>query len=284
MAVYKLNIPTIISSEAYTITVSTIRKKERRAPYLNAAKLVQSRCNTFDSLASNLQLERAIGSNFDVQGLSTAEMSALYDPQFVGRKGTRDLRDGIKNAAPNSLCPYCGEGKVAQIDHYLPKESYAGTTVHPPNLVPACADCNFAKLAYAPGPSSPAVLHPYFDSAYDIPWLSAKISEGKIGKPVIAYAVRSSLVSRHLASRLETHMTVFNLWNRFSTWAGQSLDNFGGYLTTNHGQYMSLLQARDHLERMEIQQSGGRVNSWEGAAHKAMRTSDWYLNTYLKLT
>ena len=281
---YQLVAPLTDASKSYGIAVSTIRDKGRRKLFDTASPIVDSQCKQFDKLAANLSFHRARGSSFDVAGLASNDMSLLYDPQCSKRKGTDNLRDSIRNAAPNSLCPYCGEGTVAQIDHYLPKESYAGISVHPANLVPACADCNQAKQSYAPDSSKPAVLHPYFDTAFGIKWLSATVEEGEIGRPVVKYNIDSDLLNLQLRSRLIAHMDVFKLWSRFSIWAGQSLDNFGSYLKHEHGQAMDILEARDHLERTALQQSGGRINSWEGAAHTAMRESDWYLSTYLGLT
>lgn len=79
-------------------------------------------------------------------------------------------------------------------------------------------------------------------------------------------------------------MTVFKLYERFSVWAGQSLNNFATLLDSEVGRPMTLEEARIHLKRMAIQQSGGRANSWEAAAHEAMRGSDWYLEEHLGLT
>ncbi|WP_414655529.1 HNH endonuclease [Frigoribacterium sp. CFBP9030] len=211
-------------------------------------------------------------------------MTELYDVQFTKRVGTRDIRDGIKNAAPNELCPYCGEGRVTELDHYLPKSLFAGTTVHPANLVPSCHDCNFEKKAYQPGLTNPAVLHPYFDTAFTTNWLAASVSESSLHLPTVKFTVKHFGSDPDLEARLNAHMDVFALRRRFSVWAAQSLTNFEGYLRTAHGRSMTLNAARDHLERTALQQSGERANSWEGAAHEAMRASDWYLSGHLGLS
>lgn len=277
---YSLGVPTPSSIDAYDAAVGTIQKLDRRAPFTKAASIVQARCIAFDQLAADLQFDRAEGPHFDVQGLGQDAMSDLYDLQFAQRIGTKAIRDGIKNAAPYKLCPYCGEGSVAQLDHYLPKRTFAGTAVHPANLVPACGDCNFAKLDYKPGQTAPAVLHPYFDTAFDTAWLSATVKLGRLGVPLVAFEVSLAHSDPKLEARLNAHMGVFKLWERFSVWAAQSLNNFERYLDAVT---MTLDGARDHLQRMAVQESGGRVNSWEGAAYEAMLKSDWYLATHLKL-
>lgn len=280
---YSLQIPTTTSAAAFKAAVGTIRKLASRTPYTDAAPLIQDRCGAFDQLAADLKFDSAKGPSFDVQGLGPDAMSDLYDKQFTQNDGTKAIRDSIKNGAPHKLCPYCGEGNVAQLDHYLPKKHFAGTAVHPANLVPACGDCNFAKLDYKPGVTAPAVLHPYFDTVFDTAWLSATMKQSIPGVPVITFEVRLDQPDTNLEERLNAHMNVFKLRERFSVWAAQSLSNFETYLKAAHGQSMTLNGARVHLQRMAIQESGGRVNSWEGAAYEAILKSDWYLSLHLGL-
>ncbi|WP_368259267.1 HNH endonuclease, partial [Blautia wexlerae] len=120
------------------MSVASIRDVERRSPYAASAQDVYGLCAAFDSFADGLNFEAAGEHSFDVPGLQTDQMIDLYNRQFVKSMRTRAMRDGIRNASPNGLCPYCGQGTVSQLDHYLPKASYSATTVHPPNLVPVC--------------------------------------------------------------------------------------------------------------------------------------------------
>ncbi|WP_336856035.1 HNH endonuclease signature motif containing protein [Sinomonas albida] len=281
---YRLAPPTTTSAESYDAAVSSIKTIAHRTPYIEAAPIIQARCDTFDGLAATMQFDQAESSSFDVRGLSRSAMCDLYDKQFTKNIGVERIRSGIKNAAPNGLCPYCGQGSVTQLDHYLPKKQFAGTTVHPANLVPACGDCNFAKLEYKPGPDDPPVLHPYFDAAFSVRWLTATLTQGSLGLPKIRFSVSLSQPDPALEARLWAHMKVFKLWDRFGAWAGQSLSNYENFLRSDPGRQMTLGQVRKDLYEMAIKQSGGRVNSWEQAAHEAMASSDWYLDSYLKLS
>jgi len=281
---YKLSAPTIESSDSYTASVASVRSKAERAIYRQAAMTVQERCMAFDQLAIDQRFDDAKSVDYQVSELiNDCSMVNLYDKQFSKNDGTENIRNSIRNAAPNNLCPYCGEGMVAQLDHYLPKSHFAGTTVHPANLVPCCSDCNFAKKAYKPGDGNPAVLHPYFDLAYDLHWLEGALEEGESHLPVITFSVASPQSGVQLEARLRAHMRVFDLYERFSTKAAQSLDNFGSLLNSDPGKNITLETARQHLKFMAIQQSGQRINSWEAVAHKAMMSSDWYLIKYLGL-
>lgn len=45
----------------------------------------------------------------------------------------------------NNICPFCGDRKIEEIDHYIPKEAYPEFTLYPGNLVPLCNKCNKKK-------------------------------------------------------------------------------------------------------------------------------------------
>lgn len=281
---YRLDQPTAVSSQVYKNTVKTIRDRTRRNALLDVSNAVQQKCSEFDDIAGQLKFESARSVQFRIKGIDPLELKNLYDLQFSKRKGVQKFRDDIRNAAPNAVCPYCGEGKVAQIDHYLPKESFAGLAVHPSNLVPACGECNQLKRAYKPGSSRPAVLNPYFDEkAFDTPWLSAKLNVSTLGLPAIEFEVSLTPPFKKLKERLQAHMDIFQLGRRFGTWAGQTLDDFDGLVRSDLGRDMGIEDARIYLSRAAVQHSGGRVNSWEGSALRAMGGSDWYLGEHLGL-
>lgn len=207
-------------------------------------------------------------------------MASLYDDQFMKGLGTETIRDSIRNVALNSLCPYCGEGSVAQLDHYLPKSTFAGTAVHPANLVPSCIDCNYKKGSHEPDNQLPAVLHPYFDDALNIKWLKASLIEDELSSPVINFFVRLEENDAQLEKRLNAHMQVFSLAERFSIKAAQLLNDFEGMLNS---ETMTLEMTKQHLARMRGGYYANRINSWQAAAYDAMLASDWYLTKYLNL-
>lgn len=282
---YSLHLPSASASDSYTASVNTIRKKMSRIPYNTAKSCVLASCTAFDALAETSQLHLAMGRDFDIAGLDGADMVALYDNQFSDRRGTAAIRDSIKNAAINALCPYCGEGYASELDHFLPKTVFAGTTVHPANLIPCCGDCNFAKRDYTPNQNAPAVLHPYFDDAvFNTPWLSARLDRGALDTPKLTFVVELRQPNVQLEARLNQHVKIFKLQKRFRAWAAQQLNNFAVLLASDEGQSMGLEQAQLHLRRNAISLSGGRVNSWERATYTAMAESHWYLSDHLGLT
>lgn len=283
---YKLIPPVLDSSEVFNAAVATVKARATRTIYQGAADTVTERCNTFDLMALTQQFDAARAANFEVSELADPNtMAALYEKRFAIGLRTQQFRDSIRNAAPNSLCPYCGEGIVAELDHYLPKSTFAGTAVHPPNLVPSCRDCNYAKKAYAPSVLNSAVLHPYYDEVLDTRWLRASLSLNNRNSPVIDFVVSIESGDAQLESRLKAHLQVFDLERRFSLKSAQLLNDFQAMINSELGENMTLNDANLHLKRQtRSYQSGGRINSWEAATYEAMYTSDWYLTEYLGLT
>src|SRR6266436_1055374 len=55
------------------------------------------------------------------------------------------VRGELMASAPQGLCPMCGRGRVATLDHFLPKYQYPEFAAYAKNLVPACYDCNNLK-------------------------------------------------------------------------------------------------------------------------------------------
>lgn len=281
---YKIAPPTTSGSDSFGTAVATIRSISRRKVFLNAAEAIDACCDTFDHLASTAQLDSAVHTMFETERISTDEMVGLYEKQFLGNQGTQPIRDSLKNSAPLGLCPYCGEGSVYELDHFLPKRPFGTTAVHPANLVPACRDCNRVKGDFAPTAAAAAVLHPYFATAFDFRWLYASLARTPSGLPAVAFEVRLAEAEQHLKDTLNSHMKVFHLFDRFKVLGAQTLNNFETLVRSPIGRSMDRRSATRHLLMDAVQQSGGRTNSWEAAVLQAMASDDWYLSTYLRLT
>lgn len=75
-------------------------------------------------------------------------------------------RFALFETSPDRLCPYCGCGGAATLDHYLPKNIFPEFAVLPINLVPSCGVCNNYKGdLWRSGDDSATFLHAYFDHA-----------------------------------------------------------------------------------------------------------------------
>lgn len=280
---HNLALPSVSGTEAFTAVVSTIRSTSKRQRYLNAEPIIAECCKKYDDLASKSMFENATSASFAVQEIEEDDMVSLYDQQFVKNQGAQHIRDSVTNSSPNGLCPYCGQGSVYELDHYLPKRPFTGIAVYPANLVPACRDCNRVKSGFRPTAKASAVLHPYFDEAFQFRWLYAAIVRQPDGKPGADFLVRVEDSRASLRSRIDSHMEVFHLYDRYRVLASQSLNDFEMLMKSPHGYGMNLEHAKRHLMITAYQQSGGRKNSWELALYEAMANDEWYLTKYLNV-
>ncbi|AHI19556.1 HNH endonuclease [Corynebacterium casei] len=279
---YKIHAPQITAAEAYRTTISAIRNPEKRNRHSTCASEVENKCEDYDRLGEQYLFETASPLSFGVPNLGSVAMQELYEKQFSKLTGTKQLRDVIRSGAENNLCPYCGIGLVSQLDHYLPKSEFHAVTVHPKNLVPSCADCNTAKKAFFPSSNTPAVFHPYFDIAFDIAWLDATLVRGHDGHPVALFDVHSKITDTQLRNRMTMHLDVFNLKNRFSSVASQSLQEFES-VYRNSSQKLTLKEAKFELESNIRSRSSLRENDCRASTYRAMLTSAWYLIEFIQL-
>ncbi|WP_162987096.1 hypothetical protein [Sphingomonas paeninsulae] len=97
--------------------------------------------------------------------LTAAEESlagALYEKRIVATNGIcRSTYDDLR--VSTSSCPFCLDGEIYEIDHFLPQAHHHDVVVYPGNLVPICHPCNHIKLELLPADARHSLLHPYFD-------------------------------------------------------------------------------------------------------------------------
>lgn len=80
----------------------------------------------------------------------------------------------IKLAA--NRCPCCGGSRPSQLDHHLPKDTFAEYSLWLMNLVPYCVGCNQKKSNHPGASEDKAFLHPYFDAIPDTPYIKASVT------------------------------------------------------------------------------------------------------------
>lgn len=206
--------------------------------------------------------------------VSTAEMKDLYEGQMsAARGGGRAYYDAIKNAAPNKKCPLCGVGVVSTLDHHLPKSKYSDLAVSPKNLVPACADCNKAKLAKFPATEAEQTIHPYYDDFTRAQWLHAVLDRGP------PLAVRYVAVTPYgwtgiEGSRAARHLDVFKLAALFAANANDELALLKrGLATLYRAGGDPAVQA--HLAEVAATHSP-RLNSWQHALYATLARDAWF--------
>lgn len=219
--------PTIDPGLAFTQCLQGVQNAGLRARLASIVPDVVAAAAEFDRLARTQQAF-TIAPTHDVGSVKGDEMIAVYTLRMAkgGSRG-RPIYDALIAAVPNKICPLCGQRTVSGLDHYLPKSEFTLLVVTPRNLVPACTDCNKAKLALVPSTAVDQTLHPYYDHLEDYEtWLVAEISPG----PPLAATFKADAPAywpTEWRSRVSTHFDVLNLDSLFTSHAAQEWASLG---------------------------------------------------------
>lgn len=219
-----------------------------------------------------------IAATTSVDGIVTAaDMSTLYKGTF-SRSGSRNRHfyDRLKLAAPNGICPLCGQRAVKTLDHYLPKAQHPSFAVTPLNLVPACSDCNKLKLDRVAESMADQTLHPYYDDVSDAAWLAAEVMEANI--PAVTFSACPSVQWDAMKrQRLLAHFRTFGLGELYAVQASVEMVNIRYALSevaqsggADGVKVFLLLQARSRTK--------ADANSWNAALYRALSQSAWFCN------
>jgi hypothetical protein len=254
---------------------STVQDEPRRKAFLAIAPLVEAAAAEFASAAASARLN-AIGAHQMVgPTITAADMVWLYENGMV-RKGSRGRAtyEALRASAPNGVCPLCGQRDASTLDHHLPKTTYPTLAVAPVNLVPACKDCNRAKLTTAPISAGEQTLHPYFDNVETSRWLGAIVME--TSPAAVVYEVQApSTWPTVMVDRVRHHFMVFGLGALYGVHAASELVSRKHRLTRlvqrvgAEGVRAFLTDERDAHEEVQL-------NSWQSALYRALAASDWY--------
>lgn len=232
--------------------------------------------------ATNYNQKAAIAELHSVPRVETVglvskdELVALYANHLSATRGAaRDFYDKIKLAAPFKKCPLCGVGRVAVLDHHLPKRRYPDLTVLPSNLVPACHACNDTKGVRFPRAAGEQTLHPYFDNdLISTRWMKGIVQRGK---PVVVEFVADppSPMTPVDLERVRRHMIVCGLDLTFAANASDELDTLkmrlpelGSKGGPNAVRAHLLERAKDFVVR---------PNSWQLSFYEALAADDWFV-------
>lgn len=210
-------------------------------------------------------------------------MSLIYKRNFV-RLGSpaRPMYEQIRMAPEFGICPLCGQRIVATVDHYLPQSRYPKLTLAPINLVPACADCNKAKLARMPQVAEEQLLHPYFDDLGHERWLLAEILQTV--PPATFFSIRAATSwSTVLAARVRHHFMMMGLAELYASQAASELADIShALIEVGDAAGADGLQA--HLDREARSRLCRNRNSWQTALYEALAGSEWFCREGYRLS
>lgn len=201
-------------------------------------------------------------------------MKRVYKGTFAKSARTRNIYDKIKKLPVNDICPICAQRTVGSLDHYLAQSLHSALVVAPVNLVPACSDCNKAKLDAQPGTAAEQTLHPYFDNVDDETWLYATVEETNPAS-LRFYADPPAGWPPVKRQRVFNHFRTFGLGALYASHSGVELINiqYGLRRIAERGTAEDI-----HAELVKRAESAeaGYLNSWQTAMYYALAGSDWF--------
>ncbi|MCD0277445.1 hypothetical protein JWH04_00315 [Xanthomonas melonis] len=189
-------------------------------------------------------------------------------------KATRDLYGVIKSAPENDICPLCSQRTVSQLDHHLPQSAHPALTITPINLVPACSECNYTKLATEAGHAGEQTFHPYFEDADDARWLFAKVRETAPAS-IVFFPQPPADWSEIRSQRIRWHFKTYQLAALYASHAAVELNDirFGLKLMA---QRKSAEAISEHLRGEAASRAEAHMNSWRRATYEALADSAWF--------
>ena len=175
--VLELDLPAYAATELYLACVEGMRDTTA-ALYQTGENGIQLAEEEFFDTAAKGEFSSVVVDRCPSSEVTALMMDQLYTRRLA-RRGTRARRyyDELRSATPNGVCPFCAHRQVATLDHYMPKSRFPDLAVTPANLVPACSDCNKAKLDQLPATNLEAVIHPFYDRLGGATWLGAEVIE-----------------------------------------------------------------------------------------------------------
>ncbi len=222
----------------------------------------------FDTYARERGRGDRITAAPEFKGARGTDMRNAYAETYEG--GTLNhLRHRLLSVASNR-CPMCGGARPTQLDHHLPKTTYAEFALFLLNLVPCCPDCNRKKSAQVAAAVETAFLHPYLDEIPDVPILRVQIEVGKATLRVSLTLDPDAEISEELKARIAHQHRCIDLNARLLPEIGEVLTEYGDIVRTElagaevRDVQAYLLRDAERWDRMH-----GRA-FWKGALLRAL--------------
>ena len=274
---WSLERPAHSARSTFTTCISRVRNPGLAERLTAATPTIVAASEQFDRAARHARLHEIAAHNKVDPDVTVGEMEKVYT-QRMAKSGApgRDIYDEIFASSPTGRCPLCMQRSVATLDHHLPKAHFPALAVAPLNLIPACSDCNKAKLDVIPTIAEEVPLHPYYDKLGDEIWLNAVVIERR--PTALRFIVtRPAGWTDMFSTRVDNHFRLLGLGALFASEAAEELLNIRHQLSMLGDAY-SKDGVRDELERRAASCAAVRPNGWRTAAYRAWFASDWFCN------
>jgi hypothetical protein len=272
---WKLEKPVRTSRQTFITCIDRVKDVALKARLELVENEIVQASDDFEAAATTANLHTLVPSNGVGGRVTTAEMSDVYTLRMA-KKGSpgRPIYDELLSAPAHGRCPLCGQRTVSTLDHHLPKAYYPALAVAPINLVPACMDCNKAKIDSMPHAREEETIHPYFDDVEDDLWLHAVVVE-TLPPALRFYVDPPNHWDGTKIARVRHHFKVLNLSRLYASQGAEELLNIRHYLKTLFSETGGDA-VKTHLQDKAMSCEQARKNSWQSAAYRALSASEWY--------
>lgn len=273
---WRVDAPVRSADQTFERCVHGVRDLDLRARFEAIRPAIVGTAQAFDE-ATRQGTIAEFPSVQDVGDVSGDELRWLYTNRLV-RSTTpgRVVYDEIMLAAPNGRCPMCGHRQVSTLDHYMPRAFFPALSVAPLNLIPACGDCNKAKLDAVPANAEEVTLHPYVDNVDAVHWLAAEVRQTAPAS-VHFYVDPPDTWDPTVTARVGYQFLLLGLPALYASQAAEEIMNIrhllGRLLAAGGGNEVAAYLADQAESRC-----AARLNSWQTAMYTAVKDSAWFCN------
>ncbi|MED4454879.1 HNH endonuclease signature motif containing protein [Metabacillus fastidiosus] len=278
-----INLPSKISKREL---IEFIKMKKIDPLFNNLEEMEVNEIKTFLNSINLNTVIKQLGDPNLIYYLSYVDAEAMknaYEKYLVNTKGSsnigRKVYGDIMSLSKDNLCPYCLQGIVKTVDHYLPKAYFIDYSITPINLLPCCSDCNKNKNDERTLQEDKMFINPYFDNIQNVRWLGCKVNE--VWPITFSYYVREDIGDVILKERLKIHFDKLELGFLY---ANKAVTYFRGRVKEIVKEYNSsnYLPPIDSLKNSKESIENYNLNSWEAKIYEALLDSKWFLHTAIK--
>lgn len=265
-----------VNTEAVSMLDDMIKRKKREdyAKRLSAYRdYIVRRYTVFEKKKDILE---NVGSSKIVTEEDKDAIHSSFNTSFKKRMKEKELKKVYEEC--EGVCPYCGNGKIEEVDHYVPKENYPEFTLYPNNLIPLCNKCNKKKGdKFVDTRNERQFINFYSDCIDDIPFLNVEIdfdpSDIKRTTEVKYTADFSKILDSRLRKIVKDHYKYLDLLCRYNEAAADEISEL-----------LSVLQGQPDREksRVKIMADGWILGKRDSQRLKA-GSNDWKYLLYEKL-
>ncbi|MDX3838960.1 HNH endonuclease family protein [Streptomyces europaeiscabiei] len=250
-------------------------QEDRRAILLSAANTVQRAGQMLRQAAASRSLHELDDTDFTVAEIDASDFVRWVYGNGMDTIAGAKIRDQLMAAAPDDRCPLCRQGRVYQLDHFLPKTVFPILCVDPLNLVPVCERCNLKKGNRRPDRQETTFLHPYLDRIPHDRWLDARTSHGGETVRLEFFVNPPAAWDATLTARVTYHFEVLELGTRYATDANRVITDLP-FRVDQLRVFGGAAMVRAYLQDEAITRFRADSNSIEGVVYETLAGDDRY--------